>query len=191
MRGRGNINFPSYSIGPGGNPTGGIAAFQATSAQTVHWTVCFRKRCLLPPCSTPAWIRKEPCALAQDPFLSGPGGNRTRVRRNPHTGISHHSHHFIHSLRQTPDDGLLPLVASYIFCCLKALAAEVLTSHDTRLPDSERSGPDGSAYAAKANFSSAFIFNSHILTQLRDLRMASHTSTSPSKPVLAHVKHTG
>ena len=173
---------------PGGNPTGGIAAFQATSAQTVHWTVCFRELRSLPPCSTPAGTKKD-CFAAV--FFSGPGGNRTRVRRNPHTGISHHSHHFRHSLRQTPDDGLLPLVASYIFCCLKALAAEVLTSHDTRLPDSERSGPDGSAYAAKANFSSAFIFNSHILTQLRDLRMASHTSTSPSKPVLAHVKHTG
>jgi hypothetical protein len=53
---------------------------------------------------------------------SGPGGNRTRVRKPLPQSISHHSHSFWNSLGRAANGLLSASVASSYARCLKALA---------------------------------------------------------------------
>ena len=78
--------------GPGGNPAGGSAVFQATSAHKGPLDLCASARF-----ARSLLVRfpldQKRVAAQRQPFY-GPGGNRTRVRKPLPRSISHHSHSF-------------------------------------------------------------------------------------------------
>ena len=113
----------------------------------------------------------------------GPGGNRTRVRKQFPRGFSHHSCFFAfppHGGKQQP-----PYVSSFMIRLhTQSLVCIVSRDHDAGDREHGYSRADERTYAATATVLLSVKFRVPVIAQ-SGLRMASSTSLPPSKPVQA------